>query len=101
MKILVKEYDEYILCESTEKDGNTKVIIHFKGFKYANEYYDIYSQAQKYFKTAREYLNVKRLKETKPISKEKAISTGTNIIEIDNILPKGVKKMVGITEGYK
>jgi len=104
MRILVKEIQDYILCEATKKDDNRKVIFHITYYKYFNEGYNVYDKVEKGFKVARKYLGVKRLLKTLPLpeeyAKKYAKENNIEIIEVENNLPKNVKKMKGITENY-
>lgn len=100
MKILRKVHEDYILCTATKAEDNKQVIFHMMSYEYAYQPYNTYDAVVKGFKVAREYLGVKRLKDTKPVNKEYALESGLHIIEIENELPKNVKKMKGVTIGY-
>lgn len=104
MRILIKEIEDYILCEAPKKDDNKKVIFHITTYKYFNESYNAYDKVEKGFKIARKHLGVKRLLKTLPLpeeyAKKYAKENNIKIIEVENVLPKNVKKMKGVTENY-
>lgn len=100
MKILRKVHEDYILCTATKAEDNKQVIFHMMSYEYANQPYNTYDAVEKGFKVARQHLEVKRLYKTLPVSKEYALNSGLDIIEIENELPKNVKKMKGVTIGY-
>jgi hypothetical protein len=100
MKILRKIHEDYILCTATKAEGKKQVVLHMMTYEYANQPYNAYDATYKGFKVARDYLQVKRLYDTHTVSKDYALSLGLNIIEVENELPKNVKKMKGVTIGY-